>query len=77
VKEGAMMPLISVKNGEKAVIKKVTGSNEVRKYLTDLGFVEGSDICVITEIMGNMIVNIKECRIALNRELASKIMVEV
>ncbi|HHT95699.1 MAG TPA: FeoA family protein [Clostridia bacterium] len=72
-----MMPLISVKNGEKAVIKKVTGSNEVRKYLTDLGFVEGSDICVITEIMGNMIVNIKECRIALNRELASKIMVEV
>ena len=72
-----MMPLISVKNGEKAVIKKVTGSKEVRKYLTDLGFVEGSDICVITEIMGNMIVNIKECRIALNRELASKIMVEV
>ncbi len=72
-----MMPLISVKNGEKAVIKKVTGSNEVRKYLTDLGFVEGSDICVITEIMGNMIVNVKECRIALNRELASKIMVEV
>ena len=72
-----MMPLISVKYGEKAVIKKVTGSNEVRKYLTDLGFVEGSDICVITEIMGNMIVNIKECRIALNRELASKIMVEV
>jgi ferrous iron transport protein A len=42
-----------------------------------LGFVEGSDICVITEIIGNMIVNIKECRIALNRELASKIMVEV
>ncbi len=72
-----MMPLISVKNGEKAVIKKVTGSNEVRKYLTDLGFVEGSDICVITEIMGNMIVNVKECRIALNRELASKILVEV
>ena len=72
-----MMPVISVKNGENAVIKKVTGSTEVRKYLTDLGFVEGSDICVITEIMGNMIVNIKECRIALNRELASKIMVEV
>ena len=71
------MTLISVKKGEKAVIKQVTGSNEVRKYLTDLGFVEGSDICVITEIMGNMIVNIKECRIALNRELASKIMVEV
>ena len=72
-----MMPLISVKNGEKAVIKKVTGSNEVRKYLTDLGFVEGSDICVITEIMGNIIVKINECRIALNWELASKIMVEV
>lgn len=72
-----MMPLISVKNGERAVIRKVTGSNEVRKYLTDLGFVEGSDICVIAEITGNMIVNIKECRIALNRELASKILVEV
>jgi ferrous iron transport protein A len=53
------------------------GTYEVKKHLSDLGFVEGSSIAVISENLGNMIVNIKECRIALNKEMASKILVEV
>jgi len=71
------MPLVFVKDGEKATIKKVMGTYEVKKHLSDLGFVEGSSIAVISENLGNMIVNIKECRIALNKEMASKILVEV
>ena len=70
-----MMPLIMAKAGEKNYIKKIGGKSETRQFLENLGFVIGSAITVISENNGNLIVNVKESRIAINREMASKIMV--
>ena len=69
------MPLTMAKTGEQNSIKKVGGKTETRKFLESLGFVAGSHVTVISEISGNVIVNIKESRIAISREMASKIMV--
>jgi ferrous iron transport protein A len=70
-----MMPLTMAKTGEPNSIKKVGGKVETRQFLENLGFVPGSLITIITEISGNVIVSIKESRIAISREMASKIMV--
>ena len=70
-----MMPLTMAKVGESNSIKKVGGKNETRQFLENLGFVPGSPVTVITEIAGNVIVNIKESRVAISREMASKILV--
>ena len=69
------MPLTMMKPGEENSIKKVGGKDETRQFLANLGFVPGSHISVITEISGNVIVNIKESRVAISREMAAKIMV--
>ena len=70
-----MMPLSMAKTGEKNSIKKVGGKEETRQFLAKLGFVPGSHITIITEISGNVIVSIKESRVAISREMASKIIV--
>ncbi len=70
-----MMPLVFAEAGEVNSIMKVTGSAEVRKHLEDLGFISGSKITVISENRGNLIVNVKDTRIAIDRSMASKIMV--
>lgn len=70
-----MMPLSMVKEGESCVIKKVGGKEETRRFLENLGFVEGSDVKVVSEISGNIIVNIKESRVAIGKNMANKIMV--
>ena len=70
-----MVPLTMAKIGEESSIKKVGGKEEVRKFLENLGFVPGSHIKVITEISGNVIVNIKESRVAISKEMAAKILV--
>lgn len=70
-----MMPLILAQPGEENCIKKVGGKPEVRAHLENLGFVPGSSVTVISSIGGNLIVNVKEARIAVSREMASKIMV--
>jgi len=70
-----MMPLSMVKTGEVNVIKKVGGKEETRKFLESLGFVTGGAVTVISEISGNMIVNVKDSRVAINRDMANKIMV--
>lgn len=57
------------------MIKKVGGNYELRKHLENLGFVAGADVTVITSISGNIIVNIKNSRVAISREMAQKIMV--
>jgi ferrous iron transport protein A len=62
-------------NGEEKSIKKVGGKEETRQFLARLGFVPGSHITVVNKIGENVIVNIKESRVAVNREIASKIMV--
>jgi len=70
-----MMPLTMAKAGEGYSIKKVGGKAEVRQHLENLGFVAGTPVTVITEIGGNVIVNVKESRVAVSREMASKIMI--
>ncbi len=64
-----------VKAGEPNVIKKVGGKEETKKFLESLGFVVGGMVTVVSEISGNMIVNIKESRVAINKEMANKILV--
>ena len=63
------------KEGEPVEIKKVGGKEETRKFLENLGFVVGSIVTVITEMNGNMIVNVKESRVAIGKDMANKIMV--
>ena len=70
-----MMPLTMAKAGEINTIKKIAGKEDVRRYLETLGFVVGSDVTVVSENNGNVIVNIKESRVAISKEMANKIMV--
>ena len=70
-----MMPLIMANTGETNIIRKVGGSEETRRFLENLGFVAGTEIEVLSAIGGNVIVNIKDSRVAISREMASKIMV--
>ena len=69
------MPLVLVNQGEENIIRKVGGNPEVRTHLENLGFVPGSSVKIIASMSGNLIVNIKESRIAISKEMASKIMV--
>lgn len=70
-----MMPLTLAGKGEENIVKKVGGSPEVKKHLEALGFVSGSRVTVISEISGNIIVRVKEARVAISREMAQKIMI--
>ena len=70
-----MMPLSMAKEGEPVVIKKVGGKDETRQFLENLGFVAGGSVTVINTIAGNLIVNVKEARVAISKEMAQKIMV--
>ena len=69
------MPLSMIELGTPATIKKVGGKDEVRKFLENLGFVVGSTVTVVSEMTGNMIVNIKDSRVAIGKDMANKIMV--
>lgn len=70
-----MMPLTMVCEGEPTVIKKVGGKEETRKFLENLGFTTGGEVTVVSEIAGNMIVNIRGSRVAIGKDMANKIMV--
>ena len=69
------MPLTMAVAGERNTIRKVGGKPEIRKHLENLGFVAGSDVTVISDIGGNLIVHIKESRVAISREMAGKILI--
>ena len=69
------MPLSMVKKGEASIIKKVGGKEEDRKFLGNIGFVVGAAVTVISEIKGNMIVEVKDSRVAIGKDMANKIMV--
>ena len=69
-----MMPLTFANTGEENIIKKVGGNPETRKFLENLGFVVGGAVTVVSEIGGN-VVNVKESRVAVSKEMANKIMV--
>ena len=70
-----MMPLVFAENGDKNIIKKIGGTPEVRQHLENLGFVVGSEVSVINTIDGNIIVKVKEARVAISKEMAQKIMI--
>lgn len=69
------MPLTFVKEGEPASIKKVGGKEETRQFLENLGFVTGAAVTVVSTVGGNVIVNIKDSRIAIGKDMACRIMV--
>lgn len=70
-----MMPLVFANVGEGTSIKKINGKDEVQKFLGSLGFVVGEDITVVSSINGNLIVNVKGTRVAIDSRLANRIMV--
>lgn len=69
------MPLSMSKSGEANIIKRVGGKEDTRRFLENLGFTAGAAVTVISEIGGNLIVNIKESRVAIGKDMANKIMV--
>ena len=70
-----MMPLTLMNTGEENIIRKIGGNPQVRVHLENLGFVPGSRITVISTMAGNLIVNVKDSRVAISKEMAAKIMV--
>ncbi|MEG0156342.1 MAG: FeoA family protein [Anaerovoracaceae bacterium] len=70
-----MMPLTMMKIGEKNKIVKITGKDESRKFLNNLGLVEGADVTVVSVLAGNMILSVKDTKIALDKNMARRIMV--
>lgn len=70
-----MMPLTLATVGEANMIIKIGGKPEVRRHLENLGFVAGGNVTIVSTIGGNLIVNVKESRVAISREMACKIMV--
>lgn len=70
-----MMPLTMLNTGESGTIKKVGGKEDARLFLEKLGFVTGSVVTVISDTGGNLIVNVKDARVAIGRDMACRIMV--
>lgn len=70
-----MMPLVMASVGEKNFIKKITGKDETRQHLAELGFVVGSEVTIISQLAGNLILSVKDTRIALDRDMAQRIMI--
>ena len=67
------MPLTMAKPGEAVVIRKITGKDDVRQHLAELGFVVESSVTVVSEVSGNLILQVKDCRIALDKSMANRI----
>ena len=70
-----MMPLTLADVGEENIIKKIGGKQDVKAHLENLGFVVGGAVTIVNTIGGNVIVNVKESRIAISKEMAQKIMI--
>ena len=70
-----MMPLTLAEVGEENIIRKIGGKQEVKAHLENLGFVAGGAVTVVSAIGGNVIVNVKDSRVAVSKEMAQKIMV--
>ena len=69
------MPLTMARPGETVTIRKITGRDEVRQHLAELGFVVDSDVTVVNEIGGNLILQVKDSRVALDKTMANRIMI--
>ena len=70
-----MMPLTMAKAGETVTIRKITGKDEVRLHRAELGFVVDRQVTIVNEIAGNLIVQVKESRLALDKTMANRIMI--
>lgn len=70
-----MMPLTLANTGEERMIKKIGGNPETKRFLENLGFVVGGAVTIVNELGGNVIVNVKESRVAVSKEMAQRIMV--
>ena len=70
-----MVPLSMVKPGATVTIRKITGKDEIRQYLAELGFVTDCAVTVVSEIAGNLILQVKDSRVALDRTMANRIMI--
>ena len=69
------MPLSFAPTGQSATIKEIRGKDETRRFLANLGFVVGGSVTVVNELGGNLIVNVKDARIALSKSMANRIMI--
>ncbi|MCH4191520.1 MAG: ferrous iron transport protein A [Butyrivibrio sp.] len=70
-----MMPLSMLRAGERGTIRKITGQDDVRQHLAELGFVVDTDVTVVNEIAGNLILQVRDSRIALDKSMATRIMI--
>ncbi|KAF5075695.1 FeoA family protein [Oscillibacter valericigenes] len=70
-----MIPLTMAKSGETVTIQKISGKDEIRQHLAELGFVVGGEVTVVSEIVGNLILQVKDSRIALDKTMANRIMI--
>ena len=69
-----MMPLTMARPGETVTIRKITGKDEIRQHLAELGFVAGQEVTVVSSLNGNLIINVKGSRIALDETMARRVM---
>lgn len=71
------MPLMMMRDGEKAKVERIRGNREVTRRLNNLGLTENAEVMVVQNVQGNLIVRIRDCKVALARDLAEKIMVQI
>ena len=69
-----MIPLTMAKPGETVTVRRITGKDDVRQHLAELGFVVDTDVTVVSSLAGGLIVQVKDCRVALDQSMASRIM---
>ena len=74
-RESSVMPLAMAQPGETVTIRKITGKDEVRQHLAELGFVVDTEITVVAELGGGLIVQVKDARVALDRGMANRILI--
>lgn len=74
-KEMMQMPLTMANSGEKHTIRKIGGVEDTKRFLTNLGFTEGAEIEIVSAVAGNMIISVRDSRVAINNDMAKKIMV--
>ena len=75
LKDSEIMPLVFATIGEENIIKRVGGNSQIKQYLENLGFVAGASVTVVSSIAGNLIVSIKQSRVAISKEMAQKIFI--
>ena len=71
------LPLSLVNNSDKAIVRAIRGKDETKRFLENLGFVVGEEVCIISEMAGNVIINVKGTRVAISKAMTSRIMVDV